>query len=407
MNSEPLILVLEDERPQLLTLRATLEPLGRVTDFSDPLRALEFIQEQRVDAAVVDVHMPTMPINGIEFVRAVRKFDKDLSVIIRTGDASAELADEAIEVQAYRRAVKSKTSVRELRELTRAAIAETRSRRKLTRDAGSTAELSLQLEKTLGSIEDELSVAESYRGLIFGLRNQLTALTGFAETWSAVAARTDDRALAETAAENKRIADRMLADMAAFLEGPFAETPVPSLQIARADVNAALDALKRRFAATPAWAAERKSVEITLLKQSLVLAAHPLKLLTALRHAVEYCLTISSPGAHVVLAPRYTADLERTFDEIAEPNLVFNRPARRSPAGHVVFLVQTNSPKVGVTEVRQHFHQYPSDPRIGNPHMLTLALGEERCTIVVHLDRNGVLELHVCVPVGGASAPES
>ncbi len=401
MNSEPLILVLEDERPQLLTLRATLEPLGRVTDFSDPVRALEFIREEQVDAAIVDVHMPTMPINGIEFVRAVRKFDKDLSVIIRTGDASAELADEAIEVQAYRRAIKSKTSVRELRELTRAAIAETRSRRKLTRDAGSTAEISQQLEKTLGSIEDELSVAETYRGLIFGLRNQLTAVAGFAETWTELAAQAGDRALAEGAAENKRLVDRMLADMTAFLEGPFAEAPTQSLYNARADVNATLDALKQKFAATPGWAAERKSIEITPLKQSLVVSAHPRKLLTALRHVVEYCLKISSSGAHVALEPRYSQDLERYIDETAEPNLVFNRPVRRSAAGHIAFAIRTNSPTASLTEIRQHFHEYPDDPRVGNPHMLALALGEERCTVVVHLDHNGVLELQVCVPVGG------
>lgn len=401
MNSEPLILVLEDERPQLVTLRATLEPIGRVTDFSDPERALAFIRGQQVDAAIVDVHMPKMPINGIEFVRALREFDKDLSVIIRTGDASAELADEAIEVQAYRRAVKSKTSVRELRELTRAAIAETRTKRKLTRDAGSTAEISQQLEKTLGSIEDELSVAESYRGLLFSLRNQLTAVAGFGEVWSSLATQADNRALLDAAAEHKRVVDRMLADMAAFLDGPFAELQTATLRNARADVNTTLDALKRKFAATPGWAAERKSVEITPLKQSLVVAAPPLKLLTALRHAAEYCLKISEPATSVTLEPRYVQELERYLDGIGEPNLIFNRPARRHSVGYVAFVMNTSSPKIDLAEVRQDFHRYPDDPRVGNLHMLSLTLGEDQCTVAVNLDQAGVLALHLCIPVGG------
>ncbi len=401
MNSEPLILVLEDERPQLVTLRATLEPIGRVTDFSDPERALAFIRGQQVDAAIVDVHMPKMPINGIEFVRALREFDKDLSVIIRTGDASAELADEAIEVQAYRRAVKSKTSVRELRELTRAAIAETRTKRKLTRDAGSTAEISQQLEKTLGSIEDELSVAESYRGLLFSLRNQLTAVAGFGEVWSTLATQADNRALLEAAAEHKRVVDRMLADMAAFLDGPFAELQTATLRNARADVNTTLDALKRKFAATPGWAAERKSVEIAPLKQSLVVAAPPLKLLTALRHAAEYCLKISEPATPVTLEPHYVQELEQYLDKIGEPNLVFNRPARRHSVGYVSFAMKTNAPKIDLAEVRQDFHRYPDDPRVGNLHMLSLTLGEDRCMVVVNLDQAGVLALHLCIPVGG------
>ncbi len=399
MNSEPLILVLEDERPQILTLRATLEPLGRVADFSDPERALEYIETQQVDAAIVDIHMPEMPINGIEFIRAVRKFDKDLSVIIRTGDASVELADEAIEVQAYRRAIKSKTSVQELRDLARLAILETRSRRKLTRDAGSAAEMSEQLERTLGSTEDEMSVAEAYKGLIHSIRNQLTAVAGFGEVWSTLAKHANDRTSLETAGENKRVVDRMLADMTEFLDGPFAETQTIALRNARADVNATLEALKRKFAATSVWAAERKSVEISQLKQSLVVSAHPLKLLTALRHAVEFCLGIATPNAHVALEPAYVLDLERYIELSRAPNLVFNRPARKNEIGYVCFALNVSKTRVSLEQVHERFHSYPEDLRVGNLHMLSLALGEDRCTVLVCVDPSGALSFCLSIPV--------
>ena len=399
MKSEPLILVLEDEEAQILALRAALEPIGLVEDFDDPERALEFIKSREVDAAIVDVHMPKMPLNGIDFVRNVRGFDKDVAVIIRTGDATAELADNAIEVQAYRRAIKSRTSVQELRELTRAAIAETRQRRRQTRDAAAAVEVSGHLEKALGSIEDELSVSECYKGLIHSMRNQLTAVAALAETWSELAQRCDSRPLLDAASENKRVVNRMLSDMTAFLDGPFAETRASASRSASADVNAALEALRQRFAASTLWTEERKSVEIGALRQSLVAAAHPVRLVTGLRHLIEYCLRSSASGTKVSLQPKYVNDLDEHIDQVGEPNLVFNRPSRRNPAGYVCFAVTAVLPAATLDRIRQDFHRYPEDPRTGNLHMLSLSLGEEHCSVVVRPTGKGVLAFHLCIPL--------
>jgi CheY-like chemotaxis protein len=401
MNSEPLILVLEDERAQILTLHAALESIGRVADFSDPEHALDFVKSQEVDAAIVDVHMPKMQLNGIEFVRAVRSFDKDLSVIIRTGDSSSDVADHAIEVQAYRRAIKSRTTVPELRELTRAAISETRQRRRQTRDAAATAEVSRHFEKTLGSVEDELSSSECYKGLIHSMRNQLTALAALAETWSELAQQSDSRPLLDAAEQNKRVVNRMLSDMAAFLDGPFAETMTSDPLSASADVNAALEALRQRFSAAISWTVERKSVTIGSLKESLFAATHPIKLITALRHLIEYCLRRSESDASVALGASYVADIEEYIDQFRGPNLIFNRPSRHNAAGYVCFTVTAGLPTLNLERVQQDFHRYPEDPRTGNLHMLSLALGEERCSVMVRPAENGTLRFHLCIPLAG------
>ena len=51
MARDALIVLLEDERAQLLTLEATLEGLGEVHGFSSGASALDFLRERQADAA--------------------------------------------------------------------------------------------------------------------------------------------------------------------------------------------------------------------------------------------------------------------------------------------------------------------------------------------------------------------
>ncbi|WP_237702482.1 response regulator [Opitutus terrae] len=390
--------MLEDERPQILALRATLQPIGKVVDFSDPLRALDYLNEQQVDAAVIDIHMPEMPLNGVEFIRAVRSFDKDLAVIIRTGDTSIEIAEDAIELRAFRRVIKSKTSVQELREVLRSGIAETRSRRQLSRDAASSADASRRLEQTLGSVEDELSAAECYKAMLHSLRNQLTAIAGFAEVWCAVPPAIDHRLLQDTASENGRVVSRMLADMTAFLEGPFAEPQTVGDRWARADVNATLEILRKRFAAATVWSAQKKSVQISGLHQPLLAEASPIRLLTALRHTTEFCLASSPNDTRVLLRTDFIPDLEHHLARLGAQHLVFNRPARSRALGYVCFDWRAGQVMRSLEQIRRQIHAHPDDPRTGNLHMISLSLGEERNTVVVHVSPENLLSLQLLVP---------
>lgn len=284
--------------------------------------------------------------------------------------------------------------------MTAAAIQETRKRRAMSRDAGSVAGMSRQLEKTLGSIEDELSVAEGYRGLLHSMRNQLTAAAGYAETWTVLCAELENDTLTEHAAKNKRVIAKMRADMNAFLDGPFAEMQTPRIGCTQADVNATLEALRKRFMAATIWSTEGKSVEITGLTQALLVVAHPVRLLTALRHATEFCLTLAPASTCVTLKARGNSSVERFIDELDGPNLVFNRPAREHPAGYVGFALNAGTINQSLEEIRHRFHCYPPDPRTGNLHMLSLALGDDRCTLVAYFTKTGLFLFHLFIPVG-------
>jgi two-component system NtrC family response regulator len=89
------VLLVDDERD---ALDACLQALRReryvVDAVDDPAAALARLRARAYDAAVVDLKMPGM--SGIELLRAMRKIDPDIAVIVVTGYATIESAVEAM-----------------------------------------------------------------------------------------------------------------------------------------------------------------------------------------------------------------------------------------------------------------------------------------------------------------------
>ena len=89
------VLLVDDERDALDACSQALgKSYARVDTATGPLEALERIRARSYDAAVVDLKMPQM--SGIELLRAIRKIDPDVAVILVTGYASVETAVEAM-----------------------------------------------------------------------------------------------------------------------------------------------------------------------------------------------------------------------------------------------------------------------------------------------------------------------
>jgi DNA-binding NtrC family response regulator len=89
------VLLVDDERD---ALDACSQALGKtlylVDTASSPLEALEKVRARSYDAAVLDLKMPQM--NGIALLRAIRKIDPDVAVVLVTGYATIETAVEAM-----------------------------------------------------------------------------------------------------------------------------------------------------------------------------------------------------------------------------------------------------------------------------------------------------------------------
>src|SRR5579884_3636769 len=87
------ILILDDERDIVMVFKRSLELAGySVFGFTDPLLALEHFKANSANYALIvtDVRMPAM--NGIEFVKEIRKVNQAVTIIIMSAFDLAELS---------------------------------------------------------------------------------------------------------------------------------------------------------------------------------------------------------------------------------------------------------------------------------------------------------------------------
>ena len=94
------IMVIDDEPVALKQLRRILEKLGhRVSTFSNPLRALERLEETSCDLLITDFKMPYL--DGLEVLNRAKRIHPDVEVVLITGYASLDGAVEATKQGAF------------------------------------------------------------------------------------------------------------------------------------------------------------------------------------------------------------------------------------------------------------------------------------------------------------------
>jgi DNA-binding NtrC family response regulator len=94
------ILVIDDDEMTLKNLRRILEKLGhQVSTFSNPLRALERLEQSPYDLIISDFRMPYL--DGLELLNRAKRDHPDVEVILITGYASLEGAVEATKLGAF------------------------------------------------------------------------------------------------------------------------------------------------------------------------------------------------------------------------------------------------------------------------------------------------------------------
>jgi DNA-binding NtrC family response regulator len=96
----PAVLLVDDERDALDACSQALTAARyRVDTAADPREALAKVEAGSYDAAVVDLKMPGM--SGIDVLRAIRRLDPDVAVVMVTGYATVETAVEAMKEGAW------------------------------------------------------------------------------------------------------------------------------------------------------------------------------------------------------------------------------------------------------------------------------------------------------------------
>lgn len=100
MRKNPQILVIDDEKEVCHLFRKTLTLEGyTVFTALDGISGLKIVKEKKPDIVLLDLKMPKM--DGIEVLRHIKKFDKNIVVIVITGYGTMDTARMAMKLGAF------------------------------------------------------------------------------------------------------------------------------------------------------------------------------------------------------------------------------------------------------------------------------------------------------------------
>jgi len=122
-NSQPTILLVDDERRVLSSLTRCLARLGvNLVDYSCPQQALEFAAENRPDLVISDQRMPRM--QGSQMLSEIKTIWPDIQTIILSGYSDLESLSDAFNRRVIDRFISKPWDNNELRMVVSAALRE-------------------------------------------------------------------------------------------------------------------------------------------------------------------------------------------------------------------------------------------------------------------------------------------
>lgn len=93
------LLVADDDARFRSVLRSLLEPWFELFEASSGERAVEIVEDRRIDLLLLDMHMEEL--TGIETVEIVKRINSRLPCILVTGDATDEVVEKAAEADIW------------------------------------------------------------------------------------------------------------------------------------------------------------------------------------------------------------------------------------------------------------------------------------------------------------------
>lgn len=99
-KSKPYQLLLADDDARFRgVLRSILEPWFELFEAPSGERAVEIVEDRRVDLILLDMHMEEL--TGIETAQIVRRIDARVPCILVTGDATEDVVERATEAEIW------------------------------------------------------------------------------------------------------------------------------------------------------------------------------------------------------------------------------------------------------------------------------------------------------------------
>jgi signal transduction histidine kinase len=173
-DARPTVLVIDDERGPRESLRFLLKNDYRVLCADTVELGLKLMREQPPDAVIMDIRMPGR--SGIDGLREIRTFDSELAVIMLTGFAAVETAQEAIRHEASDYMEKPFDAA-EMRRSVGRHVEQTRLRRKRSQLLTAAEDINRRISEL--QEKDRLAeLGQTSAEFVHDLRNALAMVTG-------------------------------------------------------------------------------------------------------------------------------------------------------------------------------------------------------------------------------------
>ncbi len=178
IDTAPIVLVIDDELGPRESLRFLLKNEYRVLCADSVGRGLELLREQPLDAVILDIRMPDR--NGIDGLRDIRRLDADVAVIMLTGYAALDTAQDAVRHEANDYMEKPFDAI-EMRRTVEKHVARTRLRRKRQTLSNEVSQLQQQLTDEMGSRAHLAALGQASAEFVHDIRNVFAIVSGTAE----------------------------------------------------------------------------------------------------------------------------------------------------------------------------------------------------------------------------------
>jgi len=170
------ILVIDDEIGPRMSLRMLLKNEFEVHCAESVAEGLERFRAARPDAVILDIRMPV--VSGIEGLREIRRLDPDVAVIMLTGFATVETAQEALRLGATDY-LRKPFDAEELVKTVRANVDRARLNRRRSRALADLQAMNRQLATELSERERMAKMGLASAAFAHDLRNPLSCVLGY------------------------------------------------------------------------------------------------------------------------------------------------------------------------------------------------------------------------------------
>jgi signal transduction histidine kinase len=174
---KPLVLIVDDEYGPRESIAYTLSSEFDVVTADRPSEGIKRVQERAFSVVILDIRMPEM--DGIRALEAIRKIDRDVSVVMLTGYGTLQTAQQSM-IHGANQYLRKPPDIVELIEAVRNQAHAASERRHQSKANKQTEEMNIALKREMEEKQPHIWQGRAAVELVHDLANPLTVMIGYA-----------------------------------------------------------------------------------------------------------------------------------------------------------------------------------------------------------------------------------